>query len=140
MPTSAAAARREPRQLREARSLRLDDVAAVLGVAPRRVSCVETGKAPTRTGYLTMMLDHYRVDDADERRRLADLARQGQRQGWWADYRDVLPAGAGTWLGLEHAAVRVLSFSVRPSLPCSPPPHIRQRRARRPGPAWRGPS
>jgi hypothetical protein len=104
---------RELRQLREARSLRLDDVASVLGVAPSTVSRVETGKAPTRTGYLTVMLDHYRVDDADQRRRLADLARQGQRQGWWTDYRDVLPGGAGTWLGLEDAAVSVLSFSVQ---------------------------
>jgi transcriptional regulator with XRE-family HTH domain len=103
---------RELRRLREARSLRLDDVAAVLGVAPSTVSRVETGKAPTRTGYLTMMLDQYRVDDADQRRRLADLARQGQRQGWWTDYRDVLPAGAGTWLGLEDAAASVQAFSV----------------------------
>jgi hypothetical protein len=84
----------------------------VLGVAPSTVSRVETGKAPTRIGYLTVMLDQYRVDDADQRRRLADLARLGQRQGWWTDYRDVLPAGAGTWLGLEDAAASVLSFSV----------------------------
>jgi transcriptional regulator with XRE-family HTH domain len=104
---------RELRQLREASSLRLDDVAAVLGVAPSTVSRVETGKAPTRTGYLTVMLNHYHVDDMEERRRLADLARQGQRQGWWTDYRDVLPPAAGTWLGLEDAAASVLSFSVQ---------------------------
>jgi hypothetical protein len=61
---------------------------------------------------MTVMLDQYRVDDADERRRLAGLARLGQRQGWWTDYRDVLPAGAGTWLGLEDAAARVQAFCV----------------------------
>jgi hypothetical protein len=84
----------------------------VVGVAPSTVSRVETGQAPTRIGYLTVMLDRYWVDDADQRRRLADLARQGQRQGWWTEYRDVLPAGAGTFLGLEDAADRVQAFSV----------------------------
>jgi hypothetical protein len=42
---------RDLRQLREARSLRLEDVAAHADVAPSTLSRIQTGKAPTRTSY-----------------------------------------------------------------------------------------
>jgi transcriptional regulator with XRE-family HTH domain len=108
----------ELRQLREELSLRLEDVAAVLNVAPSTLSRIETGKAPARTSYLTVALDHYGVTDPDRRRELADQARHGQRKGWWTEYRDVLPAGAEAYLGLEGAAgqVEVFSAQVVPAL------------------------
>jgi transcriptional regulator with XRE-family HTH domain len=102
----------ELRRLREACCLRLEDVAERLGVAPSTLSRIETGRAPTRTSYLHLMLDLYGVNDPDRRRLLADVAREGQRKGWWADYRDVLPAGSDTFLGLEAAASYIRSFSV----------------------------
>src|SRR5580693_8015183 len=70
------------RRLREARSLKLEEVAVHLGVAPSTLSRIETGKAPTRTSYLAVMLDLYGVTDASQRALLADLAREGQRRGW----------------------------------------------------------
>jgi transcriptional regulator with XRE-family HTH domain len=103
---------RELRALRETRSLRLEDVAAYLGVAPSTLSRIETGRAPTRTSYLSLMLDLYGVDDNDERRRLTDIAREGQRKGWWSDHDDLLPAGAGQYIGLESAAALVRSWSL----------------------------
>ena len=98
------------RRLREARSLRLDEVAVHLGVAPSTLSRIETGKAPTRTSYLSLMLDLYGVTDPAQRRLLADLAREGQRKGWWADYEDLLPAGSGIYLGLEADARTLRAF------------------------------
>ncbi len=100
------------RRLREARSLRLEDVAARLEVAPSTLSRIETGKAPTRTSYLTVMLDLYGVDDPAQRQRMADMAREGQRKGWWAQCDDLLAAGVGSYLGLEAAACAVRSFVV----------------------------
>jgi len=106
------------RRLREARSLRLEDAAARLGVAASTLSRIETGKAPTRTSYLAVLLDLYGVDDPVKRRFLADLAREGQRKGWWADYDDLLPTGAGTYLGLEAEAsvIRSYAATVMPDL------------------------
>jgi transcriptional regulator with XRE-family HTH domain len=101
----------ELRRLRLASGLRLEDVVLHLGVAPSTLSRIETGRAPTRTAFLSMMLDLYGVDDADRRRELADLAREGQRRGWWADYRDLLPPGAGHYLDLETAAQQICSYS-----------------------------
>ena len=101
------------RQLREQKSLRLEEVADHLGVAPSTLSRIETGKAPTRTSYLAFMLDLYGVADPARRRLLMDLAREGQRKGWWMAYDDVLPPGAGTYLGLEAEASALLGFHER---------------------------
>jgi len=98
------------RQLREQNSLRLEEVADHLGVAPSTLSRIETGKAPTRTSYLAFMLDLYGVADPARRRLLMDLAREGQRKGWWMAYEDVLPPGMGTYLGLEADASALLTF------------------------------
>ena len=101
------------RELREQRSLRIEEVAEHLGVAASTLSRIETGKAPTKTSYLKLLLDLYGVDDAGRRRDLANLAREGQRKGWWAGDEDVLPAGYGTYLGLEAEAVRLRIFAAQ---------------------------
>ena len=98
------------RRLREQRSLRLEEVASQLGVAPSTLSRIETGKAPTRTSYLALMLDLYGVDDADQRRSFMTLAREGQRKGWWVGSDDLLPAGMGNYLGLEAEACDLRAF------------------------------
>lgn len=91
----------------------MSDVADRLGVAPSTVSRIETGKAPTRSCFLRTMLDAYGVDDPDLRRQLADLAREGQRRGWWADYADVLSVATRTYLGLEGDASQVGGFAAQ---------------------------
>lgn len=102
----------ELRRLRESRSLKLEQVAARLGVAPSTLSRIETGKAPTRTSYLTVMLELYGVDPA-RRQPLIELARQGQRKGWWAPWDDLLPPGFGSYLGLEAEASAARAFGVQ---------------------------
>lgn len=101
------------RELREARSLRLEDVAANLGVVPSTLSRIETGKAPTRRVYLASMLAMYGVDDPDQTRLLASLARDGGREEWWAVYADLLPDGVGRYMGIEAAASLVRSYATQ---------------------------
>lgn len=101
------------RRLREAKSLKLEDVAGHLGVAPSTLSRIETGKAPTRTSYLSIMLDLYGVTDPAQRRALADLALEGQRRGWWTDDDELLPPGADTYLGLEAEARALRAFGTQ---------------------------
>jgi transcriptional regulator with XRE-family HTH domain len=104
---------RELRQLRESRALRLEDAAAQLGLAPSTLSRIETGKAPIRTSYLTLLLDFYGLNDPDQRKFLTDLARESQRKAWWIEYADLLPTGAGIYLDLEAAASRVAVYSTQ---------------------------
>lgn len=101
------------RELRERRSLRIEEVADHLGVAASTLSRIETGKAPTKTSYLRLLLDLYGVDDPARRRELAGLAREGQRKGWWVGDDDVLPVGYGAYLGLEAEATRLRIFAAQ---------------------------
>lgn len=94
----------ELRRLREARSIKLEEVAEQLGLAASTLSRIETGKAPTKTAYLTALLEMYGVTDPAQRQVLLDMAREGHRKGWWAIYDDVLPTGFGIYVGLEAEA------------------------------------
>jgi transcriptional regulator with XRE-family HTH domain len=108
----------ELRRLRDSSGFKLEEVAAELGVAPSTLSRIETGKAPTKSAYLSQMLEMYGVSDSGQRQILVDMAREGHRKGWWAAYDDVLPSGFDTYVGLEAetAAIRSYEISVVPGL------------------------
>jgi transcriptional regulator with XRE-family HTH domain len=140
-PTGPAALRRALgtalRQLREERCLLLEEVACRLGVAPSTLSRIETGKAPTRThtSYLTLLLDLYAIDDPGYRSQLADLAREGQRKGWWDDHHDIIPPALRTCYGLESAAILIRAYAPHaiPDLLQTPGYALAATRAARPG-------
>lgn len=123
------------RQLRAAKSLRLEDVAAHLGVRPSTLSRIETGQAPVKISYLAVVLDLYGIDDPDERTRLAGLAKDGQPKNWWARYDDVLPAGTSRYLSLEAAAGELRAYNAQaiPDLLQTPAYATAAARATRPG-------
>jgi transcriptional regulator with XRE-family HTH domain len=100
----------ELRALRENNGYKLEEVADRLGVAPSTLSRIETGKAPTKTAYLTAMLRMYEVTDSAAWNLLLDMAREGHRRGWWSDYDDVLPSGMGMYVGLEAESTGLRSF------------------------------
>jgi transcriptional regulator with XRE-family HTH domain len=102
----------ELRKLRDSNNFKLEEVAAELGVAPSTLSRIETGKAPTKSAYLHQMLEMYGVTDPGQRQVLIDMAREGHRKGWWADYDDVLPSGFDIFVGLEAETTAVRSYEV----------------------------
>src|ERR1700683_3265317 len=114
MPVGPTVRRRrlgaELRRLREAHSLKLEEVAEQLGLAPSTLSRIETGKAPTKTAYLTTMLGMYGIDDPAVRKVLIDMAREGHRKGWWSIYDAVLPSGFDIYVGLEAEASGLRSY------------------------------
>ena len=114
MPVGPTVRRRrlgaELRRLREAHSLKLEEVAEQLGLAPSTLSRIETGKAPTKSAYLTAMLGMYEVEDLAARKVLVDMAREGHRKGWWSIYDDVLPSGFDIYVGLEAEASGLRSY------------------------------
>jgi transcriptional regulator with XRE-family HTH domain len=126
---------RDLRALREARWLRLEDVAERLGVAPSTLSRIENGKAPTRTSYLTLMMDLYAVNDQDQRRLLADMAREGLRKEWWTEFAELVPPGTGHIIGLEAAASQIRTYAVQtvPGLLQTPDYAAAVHRATKPG-------
>jgi transcriptional regulator with XRE-family HTH domain len=103
----------ELRRLREAQSIKLEEVAERLGLAPSTLSRIETGKAPTRTAYLNSMLELYGVDDPSQRQVLQEMAREGHRKGWWAVWDGVLPTGFGIYVGLEAEAASLRVYEAQ---------------------------
>src|SRR5579875_659387 len=103
----------ELRRLREVHTLKLEDVADRLGLAPSTLSRIETGKAPTKTPYLLSLLDLYQVTDESQRQFLLEMAREGHRKGWWAGYEDVLPTGFSSYVGLEAEAAGLRIFETQ---------------------------
>src|SRR5947209_13408225 len=56
------------------------------------------------------MLEMYEVEDPGARKVLVDMAREGDRKGWWSIYDDVLPSGFDIYVGLEAEASGVRSY------------------------------
>jgi transcriptional regulator with XRE-family HTH domain len=102
----------ELRRLRDKSGYKLEEVAAELGVAPSTLSRIETGKAPTKSAYLSQMLEMFGVHDTAQRQVLVDMAREGHRKGWWAAYDDVLPSGFDIYVGLEAETAAIRSYEV----------------------------
>jgi transcriptional regulator with XRE-family HTH domain len=102
----------ELRRLRDSSGYKLEEVATELGVAPSTLSRIETGKAPTKSAYLTQMLEMYGVNDTAQRQILVDMAREGHRKGWWAAYDDVLPSGFDIYVGLEAETAAIRSYEI----------------------------
>ncbi len=103
----------ELRRLRESQSIKLEEVAERLGLAPSTLSRIETGKAPTRTAYLNSMFDLYGVEDPSQRQVLLEMAREGHRKGWWAVWDGVLPTGFGIYVGLEAEAASLRVYEAQ---------------------------
>src|SRR5580692_3103354 len=103
----------ELRLLREAQSIKLEEVAEKLGLAPSTLSRIETGKAPTRSSYLNLMLEIYGVDEPVQRQMLIEMAREGHRKGWWQVWEDVLPTGFGIYVGLEAEAASLRVYEAQ---------------------------
>jgi len=101
------------RQLRQARALRLADVAAELGIAGSTLSRIETGKAPARASYIRVLLDLYHVTDPGQRRQITELARQGLEDDWCAEAAGLVPAETLRYLGLETAATQIRVFTTQ---------------------------
>ncbi len=102
----------ELRRLRDSSGFKLEEVASELGVAPSTLSRIETGKAPTKSAYLSRMLEMYGVCDSAQRQVLIDMAREGHRKGWWAAYDDVLPSGFDIYVGLEAETAAIRSYEI----------------------------
>ena len=103
----------ELRRLREAQSIKLEEVAERLGLAPSTLSRIETGKAPTRTAYLNSMLELYGVSDPSQRQVMLEMAREGHRKGWWPVWDGVLPTGFGIYVGLEAEAASLRVYEAQ---------------------------
>ncbi|MET9126969.1 helix-turn-helix transcriptional regulator, partial [Streptomyces sp. NPDC004528] len=100
----------ELRRLREAAGMKLEDVAARIGLPAAKVSRVETARIGIKPDDLNALLDLYGVDDADKRDALHSFARNGNVRGWWQTYKDTISPAYADLISLEADARSMRSY------------------------------
>ncbi|MGH3783835.1 MAG: helix-turn-helix domain-containing protein [Pseudonocardiaceae bacterium] len=109
----------ELRTLREQAGLNIEDVAKELECSVSKVSRLETGQGIPKSRDVRDLLDRYGVTDPAQRDRLMRWVREGNRQGWWDDFSDVLapdprdpllPDNLSRYVALEQDASKTRSF------------------------------
>jgi transcriptional regulator with XRE-family HTH domain len=109
----------ELRRLRDEAGMLIEQVAEALECSPSKISRLETGKGIPRVRDVRDILTLYGVREDEEWERLLRLAREGQQQGWWEEYAEVLkpeaaqrPDHIGNLIALESDATAVLTFQL----------------------------
>jgi transcriptional regulator with XRE-family HTH domain len=97
------------RALRNARGMTVEQVAGELLCSPSKVSRMETGQRGATARDIRDLCDLYQVTDPAERERLATLAAEGKKQGWWQSYE--LVGDFTAYVGLEQAALSMKHFA-----------------------------
>ncbi|MGH3479072.1 MAG: helix-turn-helix domain-containing protein [Pseudonocardiaceae bacterium] len=109
----------ELRALRDQAGLTIEDVAKELECSVSKVSRLETGQGIPKSRDVRDLLNRYGVTDQAHRERLMRWVRDGQRQGWWDDFSDVLapdpedpllPDNFSRYVALEQDASEVCAF------------------------------
>ncbi|MFF3252738.1 helix-turn-helix domain-containing protein [Actinacidiphila glaucinigra] len=108
----------ELRRLRDTAGLTSGEAAQRLGWHQSKVSRIETGRSGVRPEDVTALLDVYGVRDQRLREMLAALAGEGDRRGWWHEFREELPSVYRDFISLETDAcrARTLETTVVPGL------------------------
>ena len=70
---------------------------------------IENGEVPVKVPDVWALCEFYGATPA-EREALAALAVETNEEGWWEEYRDVVPAWFRLYVGLEAAAARIATF------------------------------
>ncbi|WP_231155858.1 helix-turn-helix transcriptional regulator [Streptomyces sp. CNZ748] len=93
----------ELRRLREAAGLTSRQAAALLGVAPAQITHIESALAGVSEQRVRRLTSHYACTDAEFVDALVAMATD-RTQGWWEEYRGVLPTSFLDLSELEHHA------------------------------------
>ncbi|MFZ4153110.1 helix-turn-helix domain-containing protein [Streptomyces pseudogriseolus] len=93
----------ELRRLREAAGLTSRQAAALLGVAPAQITHIESALAGVSEQRVRRLVSHYACTDAEFVDALVAMATD-RTQGWWEEYRGLLPTSFLDLSELEHHA------------------------------------
>lgn len=100
----------ELRRMREAKGLKLDDVADKTPLNAVKVSRIENATVGVKLADLDALLDVYGVDDVSKRAALHSLAKEGSKRGWWQTYRPAISPAYADLISLEADAQNFRSY------------------------------
>lgn len=99
---------KELRAIRDAAGKSREEVAAILGCSPTKVTYLETGRNVIGKTELEVLTQ--RLGAADSYEGLEELRQEANRRGWWSTAR--LPEPLGAYVGLEQVAATARTFEV----------------------------
>lgn len=101
----------ELRRLRDEKGLTSTEVARRLEWNPSKLTRMERNEGKRyNVRDIRDLCEVYEVTDQRSRERLAQLARDGAKKGWWDPYDKMLSEATTTFFGLEAEAEKVLVF------------------------------
>lgn len=89
------------RRARDAAGYTQEQVAEAMDWSLSKVIRIETGGVGVSTSDLRQLLLLYQVEDPDHVSELVELARIGRQRPWWTRYKDMVPGGYLSYVGLE---------------------------------------
>ncbi|MEV0266259.1 helix-turn-helix transcriptional regulator [Streptomyces sp. NPDC050617] len=102
----------ELRRMREAAGITARDTAKALGTDPAKVSHFESGRMGVSEERLRRLAAFYECGDADLIDALSAITYEQRGQGWWEEYREVLPLRSLDLAELEQHAFGLRQFEV----------------------------
>lgn len=96
----------ELRRLREAKGLKMEQVAARMGCSATRISRIETtkGTVVVTADDVRGLCELYGVSEAAKVDMLLGMLAASQQKEWWEPYEAVMPSGLQTYVSLETEA------------------------------------
>ncbi|WP_232828628.1 helix-turn-helix domain-containing protein [Kribbella monticola] len=101
------------RRLREAADISRADAGWAIRGSESKISRLELGRVGFKVRDVDDLLTLYKLDDAEERERLLELAQQANNPGWWQRWDDLTPTWFHSYLGLEMAAELIRTFELQ---------------------------
>jgi hypothetical protein len=93
------------RRARDTVQLTQEQVADAMDWSLSKVIRIETGGVGISTSDLRQLLLLYRITDPEEVTDLVELARVGRQRPWWTRFRDSIPPGYLSYIGLEDETI-----------------------------------
>jgi hypothetical protein len=101
------------RELREHAGVTRTDAGWAIRASESKISRLELGRVGFKERDVSDLLTLYGVQDARERDRLLQLAREANDPGWWHRYGDVTPEWFDSYLGLEATAELIRTYEIQ---------------------------
>jgi transcriptional regulator with XRE-family HTH domain len=98
--------------MREASAITARDAAKLLGVDPAKVSHIEAGRVGVSEERLRRLAAFYSCGDAELIDALAAMTYEQRGQGWWEEYRGILPAPLLDLSEMEHHATYLRGIQI----------------------------
>ncbi|PRY31629.1 helix-turn-helix domain-containing protein [Umezawaea tangerina] len=101
------------RRLREAAEITRADAGYSIRGSESKISRLELGRVGLKERDVADLLTMYGVTDQTDRETFLEMVKRSNQPGWWHRFNDLMPDWFQDYVGLEEAAVRILTYELQ---------------------------